>query len=86
MLLGDVPASADHARRVCEFLRDSLPPLHPLVVLQEMTFAELLQEGGSDVEAVEVLGKTIPGLEVLYGGEHEYVKRSKENLQLLIGS
>lgn len=48
MLLGNVPASAEHARKVCEFLEAALPPLHPLVVLQVMTLAELLQEMGSN--------------------------------------
>ena len=84
MLLANVEASVDHAMRVCDFLRSTLPAFHPLLVLQEMTLGELLQEQERDEESVALLTKIIPALELLYGTKHKYVKRANENIMNLI--
>lgn len=74
MLLGsDMTIAISHAQHLVRFLHRVCNQYHPLVLLQEMTLAELYFSQGNETKAMEMFELLVEKCKVSFGKNHRYV-------------
>eukprot|EP00979_Chaetoceros_neogracilis_P017207 scaffold10190_cov294-Chaetoceros_neogracile.AAC.7 len=63
----------EHAENAVKFLRYVLNKYHPLVLLQEMTLAELYIANGKQLQGKDMIQLLIERCELSLGIEYEYI-------------
>lgn len=87
MLLGsDMTTAISHADYAVKFLRRVCNQYHPLVLLQEMTLAELYFSQGNETKAMEMFELLVEKCKVSFGENHPYVHHYQSLLGQFIGS